>query len=237
MDQIQIINRLSPNRSKGRQGQIPDIIVCHITEGAFPGSINWVMNPQAAVSYHFMVSRAGTIYQCVDIRDTAWANGTDNAGGSRDNRHSRLAVVRNRGINANLYTISIGHEGRYSQNKGALTFEQYKATVSLINQIRGEISSIWGMEIPLTRNNIVGHACITPRHRPNCPGPLFPFDEIIDHLQAQEHKPASWAEEAWQWARSELQMDGTRPQDNITRQEVMVLLHRFYKSQQDKVLS
>ena len=42
------------------------------------------------------------------------------------------------------------------------------------------------------------------------------------------HEPAVWAHDAWLWAMQNLEMDGTRPRDNITRQEVMTLLHRFY---------
>ncbi|MCL1843328.1 MAG: hypothetical protein FWF79_05905 [Defluviitaleaceae bacterium] len=38
-----------------------------------------------------------------------------------------------------------------------------------------------------------------------------------------------WAVEGWGWAIEALRMDGTRPRDGITRQEVATLLHRFYK--------
>jgi len=214
-----------------RQGHIPDIIVCHITDGAFPGSISWVTNPQSEVSYHYMISRSGEITQCVDIENTAWANGTSN-NGTRDNRHSRLAAVRDRRINANLYTVSIGFEGLHSETQGALTLEQTSAAVSTIELIRDQIIDIWGTEIPVSRDNIVGHACITPLHRPNCPGNLFPFERIINHLQALENyltsSPDAWAKEGWLWAMEELQTDGTRPRDNITRQEAMVLLHRLH---------
>ena len=171
--------------TRGRQGHIPDIIVCHITDGAFPGSISWVTNPQSQVSYHYMVSRAGDITQCVDIRNTAWANGTNN-NGTRDNRHSRLAAVRDRRVNANLYTVSIGFEGRHSETRGALTPEQTSAAVFVIELIRDEVKNIWNKKIPVSRDNIVGHTCITPLHRPNCPGDLFPFDRIIKHLQELE---------------------------------------------------
>lgn len=253
MNRITIKNSLSPNRSTGRQGHIPDIIVCHITEGAFPGSINWVTNPFSEVSYHYMVSRAGEITQCVDIEDTAWANGTDNSGGSRDNRHSRLTTVRSRRINANLYTVSIGFEGRHSQTLGVLTPEQLVSGANVIGLIIDEIYDIWETVIPLSRDSIVGHRCITPRHRPNCPGAEFPFDEIIRHLQAKETSgtcavpgqipgcmgeqqmpafatsPDEWAMESWSWAMDKLNMDGTRPRDNITRQEAATLMHRLHK--------
>ncbi|MCL2579721.1 MAG: N-acetylmuramoyl-L-alanine amidase [Oscillospiraceae bacterium] len=39
---------------------------------------------------------------------------------------------------------------------------------------------------------------------------------------------ADWAADAWLWAMEALQMDGTRPTAQITRQEVMTLLHRLF---------
>jgi hypothetical protein len=39
---------------------------------------------------------------------------------------------------------------------------------------------------------------------------------------------ASWAVDSWIWGIENLGLNGLRPQDNITRQEVMLLLHRLY---------
>ena len=237
MAPIKIIKKPSPNRTPGRQKQVPDIIVCHITDGTFPGSVSWVTNPVSRVSYHFMVSLSGEIYQTVDIKDTAWANGTTNDGQARCNSHSLLEAVRSRGINANLYTISIGFEGRHVYTRGTLSPKQFNAAVDLIKHIRAEVKRIWRMDIPLTDTGIVGHKSITPRHRPNCPGVKFPFDDILASLAGGTEKiprflpghiPEEWAKESWLWAMAELGMDGMRPRDTLTRQEVMTLLHRFY---------
>ena len=179
---MNIAQRPSPNHTAGRQGHAPDIIVSHITNGNFPGSIEWVANPASNVSYHFMVSRKGEITQCVAMENTAWANGTTNSNDSRDNRHSLLPIVRDRRVNANLYTVSVGYEGVHGQTQGRLTIEQQEAAVWLIGHIRDEIRRIWGAVIPFTRGHIVGHADITPLTRPDCPGRGFPFDEIIASL-------------------------------------------------------
>lgn len=48
--------------------------------------------------------------------------------------------------------------------------------------------------------------------------------------QPAADKPAAWAEEAWAWAKAMGLMDGTRPTDNITRQEVAVVLKRLYEA-------
>ena len=64
---MNIIKRMSPNRTVGRQGWQPDMVVCHITEGAFDGTVSWITNPASQVSYHFVVAQDGRIVQAVDI--------------------------------------------------------------------------------------------------------------------------------------------------------------------------
>ena len=186
---MNITQRPSPNHTVGRQGWIPDIIVCHITEGTFPGSINWVTNSQSQVSYHFMISRRGEVTQCVNIRNMAWANGTTNNNDSRDNRHSLITNVRNRRVNANLFTISIGFEGLHREMQGGLVLAQLEAAVNLIKFLREEVRRIWDVIIPVNRTHIVGHVDITPRTRPYCPGVNFPYAEIIRRLNAENQIP------------------------------------------------
>lgn len=50
---------------------------------------------------------------------------------------------------------------------------------------------------------------------------------------ADADKPADWADDAWTWAKTMGLLDGTRPAANITRQEVAVVLQRFYKAVKD----
>jgi len=231
-----IIQRPSPNISVGRHGWTPDLIVCHITEGGFDGTVSWITNRASQVSYHFVVARDGRIVQAVDIENTAWANGTTNNGDNRDNRHSTIDIVRERRVNANLYSISIGFEGRFTEKQGDLTSLQMNAAVGLIKDIQNEIKRIYNFDMFVTRSNLVGHSEITPRTRPNCPGRAFPFDIILRQLNLVEKSPqlaseqcvAEWATDAWKWAFNIGLTDGTRPQDQMTRQEVVTLLHRFY---------
>ena len=183
---MNITQRSSPNRNIGRQGWTPDIIACHITEGVFPGSIHWVTNPQSNVSYHYMVSRTGEVTQCVSIKDTAWANGTTSGAANNGSQHSRITAVRERNVNANLFTVSIGFEGRLNEKQGDLAAAQLVAAVNLIAHIRAEVKRIWGITIPFDHESIVGHADIVPRWKPNCPGSRFPFDEMIRRLNALE---------------------------------------------------
>jgi N-acetyl-anhydromuramyl-L-alanine amidase AmpD len=167
------------------------------------------MNPANQVSYHFVISHEGEVVQAVDIANTAWANGTTNNGDNRCNSRSTLAAVRDRRVNANLYTISIGFGGMPAGNP---TPVQLAAAVELIKHISAETKRLFGQPIPFTRQNIVGHNEITPITRPNCPGRAFPFDEIINMLnsaeEAEEKGAANMQEQRFQdinsipdWAR------------------------------------
>jgi len=250
---MNITNRPSPNRNVGRQGWKADIICCHSTEGAFDGTVSWINNPTSQVSYHFVVAKDGRIVQAVDIANTAWANGTTNSGDNRDNRHSTHATVQRRAVNANLYTVSVGFEGRFAETKGALTPAQIEAAVWLFNHIKKELNRLFNINdvsFQFNRLHIVGHNEITPRTKPNCPGELFPYDAIINFLNDMKpvpapteplpipelstslpagHVPSDWAREAWEWAFSNGITDGTNPQNAPTREQMMQLLLNFYR--------
>lgn len=231
-----ITKRLSPNRNKGRQGQIPDFIVCHQTGGSFTSAINTILNPKNQVSYHFVVAQDGTIIQAVNIQDTAWANGTTNNNDNRDNMHSTIPEIRARRRNANQFTVSIGFADSTS---GELSPPQLASAIELIWHIRNEVKSLFGLAIPMNRVSIIGHYQVTPITRPNCPGPRFPFAEIIKQLQAKEapqtilppvvSTPSSWAAEAWEWGITQGLIDGTNPQGIPTREQMITLLYRYHK--------
>ena len=42
-----------------------------------------------------------------------------------------------------------------------------------------------------------------------------------------KNKPSSWAKEAWEWAKKEGYLDGTRPKDPITREEMVIVIKRL----------
>lgn len=186
---MNIIQKKSPNQEDGRKGWKPDMIVCHITEGNFDGAVSWLCNPASKASAHFVVSRKGEIAQLVNLKNTAWANGT--ATDASDKRYygkSTLKSVIDRKTNANYYTIGIETEGFSAITNGALTDIQKIALIELIKYITTEIKRIYNINIAVDRQHIVGHYEITPITKPNCPGKLFPFDEIINQLNGEAKK-------------------------------------------------
>ncbi len=160
----------SPNFSKGRNGKKIIAIVNHITAGAFPGCLSWMKNPQAKASAHYLVTRQGKIYQMVRDEDTSWHAGAVN----------KPSWKLYDGTNPNRYTIGIEHE---CLTGGLLTEAQYKATVELHKMLIAKYN------IPIDEDHIIGHYRIDGVNRPNCPGPIFPWDRLFSDLKGGEVVP------------------------------------------------
>lgn len=175
-----IIQHPSPNHSS-RSGWKPDLIVEHITAGSTAaGAIATLCDPAREASAHFVVDRDGAVYQLVPLDRAAWANGTSSA--LTDKRYygrATLETVRNRRVNANLYTVSIEHA---NTGGGALTEKQLTASIALHKHIIAEVKRLYGVTIPADRRHIVGHCEINPVTKPGCPGAQFPYSEILEGL-------------------------------------------------------
>lgn len=184
-NEFKIIKKSSPNKMS-RNGWKPDMIVSHITEGTYSGSISWLCNPESKASAHFVISKNGEITQLVDIKEAAWANGTSTDPTKKNfYGNSSLEIIRNRKTNANYYTISIEHEGFFKDGHGALTPKQLEASIWLHKYIIKQVKEIYGIDIPLDREHIIGHYQVDPLRKPNCPGYAFQFDSIINALKEE----------------------------------------------------
>ena len=155
----------SPNFHKGRSGFQPIAIVNHITAGNYPGCLSWLCNPQAQSSSHYLITRAGQILQLVQDTDTAWANGIVN--------QPSWPLLRP-GLNPNLYTLSIEHEGFPQQT---LSEAQYDASLELHRLL------CYKWQIPRNQQHIIGHCAIDSVDRVNCPGSAFPWQRLLTDLQ------------------------------------------------------
>lgn len=47
-------------------------------------------------------------------------------------------------------------------------------------------------------------------------------------------EPSKWARAAWQWAKENKITDGTRPHDVCTREELVTMLYRYHKMEENK---
>ncbi len=154
-----IIQKPSPNIRRGRGGYKPIAIVCHIMEGTLPGTDSWFDQTRSHVSAHYGVGKNGEIHQYVAESDTAFHVGVVD--------HPAWPLLK-AGINPNLYTIGIEHEGR---DGDALTPAQLHASAALI----AAIAKRW--KIPLDAQHIIRHHDIR-RGKP-CPGAGFDVAALI----------------------------------------------------------
>ena len=49
------------------------------------------------------------------------------------------------------------------------------------------------------------------------------------NMSNDKNMPSNWAKEAWEWATKNSITDGTRPKDNVTREELVTMLYRYHK--------
>ena len=182
MANYKIEKSYSPHRM-GRSGYRPIMIVNHIVEGSFNSCLNWFRNPSSEVSSNYVTSKDGRLAEVIPIKEAAWCNGTSTSPSSNTYYGKALnTIVKAKKTNANYYTVSIEHEGVLRQTGGALTEEQYQATLWLHKYIINEVKRIYGYLIPIDRNHITGHKWINPITKPFCPGGKFPFDRLIRDL-------------------------------------------------------
>lgn len=116
--------------SRPRSGPIK-LIVIHVTEGSYGGSIAWFANPSARVSAHYVVrSSDGEVTQTVHDKDVAW--------------HAGNSAV-------NAVSIGIEHEG-YESNCRWYTDAMYRGSARLVAYLAQKYG------IPLDRRHVIGHA-------------------------------------------------------------------------------
>ena len=163
---MQIIQKSSPNYSD-RRGRKIIAIVNHITAGLMPGTLSWLQNPAAKASAHYLVTKAGQIYQLVADDKAAW--------------HAGIVAKANwplyDGSNPNYYTLGIEHESLAGE---ALTEAQYQATLWLHRQLVAKHN------IPIDTDHIIGHYRLDSINRKNDPGPAFPWSRLLDNLKGDE---------------------------------------------------
>ena len=175
----------SPNHRSGRSGweNKADIIVHHVTEGAFNGAVSWLCNTLSQASAHFVTAKDGSFIQLVDLANTAWCNGN----GPTTIGEALNSLVKSRpNANANMYTFSIENEGwSYKDNFGVPTGAQREALRAIHKRIVDYILS-YNPKWRASRETVIGHCHIRSRAKPSCPtanhGEKYPWDDIITEI-------------------------------------------------------
>lgn len=204
----------------------PIAIVMHIMQGTLLGTDSHFNNPKVDASTHFGIGKDGTIHQYVSLEHGAWGNG-------RVQNGSWSILSQFPGVNPNLYTISIEHEGTHPEpGFYQFTDAQYDADIKLV----AWICDLYG--IPCDRDHVIGHYQIDSVDRPNCPGPTYDFDRVIRGakvlLDSRYLSDISghWAQKVIERVAATGVMtgypDGTfKPDQPMTRAEAAVLVDRI----------
>jgi len=106
-----------------------NMIVIHVAQGSYSGTISWFQNPDADASAHYVVGRKGQAAQCVHNADIAWHAGN---------------------WTYNKMSMGIEHAG-YVSNPGSFTRAMYRSSARLSAYLCKRFN------IPIDRQHIIGH--------------------------------------------------------------------------------
>jgi N-acetyl-anhydromuramyl-L-alanine amidase AmpD len=163
---VSVVWKGSPNFWSGRGGYRTLAIVIHTTSGRLAAVDSWFANPASEVSAHFAVGVDGTVHQYVRTDDAAWSNGLIETGRSWPGTL---------GVNPNLETVSIETEDLGNPDQ-AVSEEQFRAVLSLARLVRQRHPTI---------GYLARHTTISPKSRPNCPGPRWTASGRLAALAAE----------------------------------------------------
>lgn len=139
---LDIIESPSPNFTPGQRtpasGAIKYIIV-HCTAGLMPGCLNWMCNPLAKVSCHYLITKQGEIHRLVADKHIAWHAGKSS--------WKKLTSLNSHSLGIELENLNDG-EDEYP-------LAQLLSLTSLLRRLTDQYA--------IPTENILGHSQITPR--------------------------------------------------------------------------
>lgn len=189
-----------------------ELIVVHNTanDASAKNEVAYMINNNNKVSFHYAIDDK-EIVQGIPENRNAWHAGDGNGAGNRK---------------------GIGIEICYSKSGGKRFEEAEKLAAKFIVYKLNEKS--WGIDKVKKHQDFSGKYC---PHRTLDMGWQRFLDMIQNELNKlkgaekveDKNKPSKWAEKEWAWAQKEGYLDGTRPKDPATREELAVVLQRLVK--------
>ena len=190
---------------------VAEFIVVHNTanDATAANEVAYMIRNDNKVSFHYAVDDKA-IVQGIPENRNAWHAG-DGASGPGNRK-------------------GIGIEICYSKSGGQRFIEAEKLAAKFIAFKLKEKG--WGIDRVKKHQDFSGKYC---PHRTLDMGWQRFLDMVQSELNAlkgvdkvaEQNTPSSWAKEAWEWAKKEGLLDGTRPKDNLTREEFAVVLKRL----------
>ncbi len=208
---IDHIPRTTPHNRRPGVPMTPQYITIHSTGNPKSTARNeraWLTNPanKVTASWHIVVDEREAI-EAIPLTEVAWHAG--DGGSGTGNRKS------------------IGIEICESGDGAKTLANAVKLTAKLLKE-RG-----WGVDRLRRHYDWSGKPCPRIMADNNWAGwERFKADvqrEISGggNVAQDKNAPSAWAKEAWDWAKKEGLLDGTRPKDNLTREEFAAVLQRM----------
>ena len=191
----------------------PEFIVVHNTanDANAANEVAYMIRNDNKVSFHYAVDDK-EIVQGIPENRNAW-----HAGDGTNGRGNR------KGLSIEICYSKSGGQRFIEAEKLAAKFTAYKL-----------YEKGWGIDKVKKHQDFSGKYC---PHRTLDMGWQRFLDMVQSELNAlkgvdkvaEQNTPSSWAKEAWEWAIKEGITDGTNPQEAITREQVVTMLHRYHK--------
>lgn len=154
----ELIHRRAPSPNWDERALPISMVVIHYTEMAFDAAVAKLVDAQARVSAHYLISEAGEVIQLVDEDKRAWHAGQSYWRGHPDVNSASIGIELDHP----------GHAGGYREFADA----QFEALVPLVARI------VKQYDIP--RANVVGHSDVAPARKID-PGELFPWERLAEY--------------------------------------------------------
>jgi N-acetyl-anhydromuramyl-L-alanine amidase AmpD len=170
---VVIYQRPSPNQGRRPIGVDISAVVLHADAStATSGTLSWLKNRASGVSYHYLIGRAGHVYECVHPLRRAWHAGVSSFGGVRD---------------CNNYSIGVCFSN--NQKNEEFSDHQLEAGAELVASLMHRYPAI-------TFDRITTHQAVAlPPGRKSDPGKRFPMTVFLSRVKhyydADPLKPAA----------------------------------------------
>lgn len=211
----------------------------------------------AQVSSHFIIGLNGEILRCVPENEVAYHAGIAN--GPQWSEMAKTNNFRFIGIECchpsadgkfNAYTIAsltwlaadlcrrfkldpTKDVYRHYDVGGKVCPLYYVRTPDAWIALKNQINALYKQMIGAQTTAAPAAAPATASPAPAAPAPATAAPAAAaataPAAKAAPHAPSGWAADAWAWAAQNGMNDGTRPQDNATREEVASILYKFYQ--------
>jgi N-acetylmuramoyl-L-alanine amidase len=153
--------RPSPNQGRRPLGVAISCVVLHADASPkLSSSLNWILRAASKVSYHYLLGRAGHIYECVQPSRRAWHAGKSSFAGVPD---------------VNDYSIGVCFSNDQIHEPFSDTAVETGARL---------VAGLMDRYPAITLDRIVTHAAVaTPAGRKTDPGQRFPMTFFLSRVQ------------------------------------------------------